>query len=1310
MTDAQPLKVWSELRQGARNVAGVRYQIAVTALLLVESRGGNLPFVSFVPEGLEDVDCETASGDKWFVQAKESAAGAGTFTASDLAEVILHASAAAPGDARIVAVTDARVGGQLRESGWFVSVAETPGVSLNPIRSALTASGISGMFADELIARTHLVVVPWSVGSQISHSIAKTYEIPVAAASLIFSALLDDLLLVAADQRFTQQANPGIWTLNKLDVLRARVLEVIDLDSLTIAERNGICEPADFSSGSAASGKEFLLGIDASPSHIGAGFDVSRHELAATVTEALSNSRYVLLVGPSGAGKSTQLWRSAANASPGARVVRVRRIETAEDALLLVRHVRVLLPTQHSPVVVVCDDLGRIPTGQWPGVCSKLLETPHVLLLAAARHEDFTADLLRHGGELVSVLLDDSTAMLIADQLASEGVPLRLEIPEAITEAGGHLMEFIALLTSGRRLRSVLSDQLETLARSGGDTPIIVARTICTAHTLGVSLTADSLQLLDPQASSLTAALRRLQDEHLVTSPDRQSWQGLHQLRSEYVSEILHETPPPVRSTTFRTVLSLLGPGPFGWASRRIVERFEANESDLVEAAIGVGYRSSSALALALLLEGLERTDNALTARQYIPVLERHRRSTVPMDSWSFLVLSQKIAGLDLGGTGSDLADRLTARVSRCANELPEQTTLLCESVITAVGTGALVEIACQSGIESGARLLDAAAPYLRLGGEHLEKIAQTFFRPFETPPLHEIGIRARLLKSAAFASDSPDLFAEHFGSVSERVDRIASVHPNIISTSVAPTGSIQVEVLAPTDHYAQISGVSWEVGRPFDSDYVHSQAVDVAFLVGEACPEVELVEVRTLNGDLTPFVLFDHEPGHKRLGRNARPDPYMVRRNVGLGTAISRQTAAASWTDLVRSRAILAAELCNLVTAAHRRLGPFDNRRRSEIWSEQIWTIQQSLADLPEPPEESHLSGSSSIPGRRQADLIASALAKLTTALTRLPSGVDDHSNFGIAAQLSDAATDIRKHLTSNESLLATGERSLLSELTGEATILRQLLVSLHYEPTEARNLKGTESGARLKALDIIERVGTNQRKSELEMLTSLFDADGIEFVDVAQERPFVSSILGHEWLLLVPADALDETVGGGPRQVEVLRRTVSPNVTIIAKIGNALTPIGFQLSTMSPNGLIATTPEAIKDIAKRANRAILIGRVLEATQSILGILVMTSNAIALAQNRTRASLPACDIASSLFDKAEAEIARIAIEAPESAGILRCLVEHVSRERDGTSDSVFGADVAKSVDGSGSAPTPALELMSTAVIRAIEFDLQNIP
>ena len=82
--------------------------------------------------------------------------------------------------------------------------------------------------------------------------------------------------------------------------------------------------------------------------------------------------------------------------------------------------------------------------------------------------------LLRHGGVLVELRLDDEEATAIGNHLARAGVAPRLEIPEAVRLADGQLMEFISLLTTGQRLRSVLADQAEALLRAGDHTTVRV--------------------------------------------------------------------------------------------------------------------------------------------------------------------------------------------------------------------------------------------------------------------------------------------------------------------------------------------------------------------------------------------------------------------------------------------------------------------------------------------------------------------------------------------------------------------------------------------------------------------------------------------------------------------------------------------------------------------------------------------------------------------------------------------------------------------------------------------------------------------
>jgi hypothetical protein len=167
--------------------------------------------------------------------------------------------------------------------------------------------------------------------------------------------------------------------------------------------------------------RQFYLGVDGSPGHVTAHLDVLRPHEMRQIVEAAGEERYALVVGPSGSGKSVLLWRAARDAVLGARVVRVRRLETPEHADLLVRHVRLLEPTKISPVVVAADNLGRPRMAAWPTAVDALRELPAVVVIAACRAEDFHPALVRGGARIVEPRLDELSVPL--RNTCSEGVP-----------------------------------------------------------------------------------------------------------------------------------------------------------------------------------------------------------------------------------------------------------------------------------------------------------------------------------------------------------------------------------------------------------------------------------------------------------------------------------------------------------------------------------------------------------------------------------------------------------------------------------------------------------------------------------------------------------------------------------------------------------------------------------------------------------------------------------------------------------------------------------------------------------------------
>jgi hypothetical protein len=100
---------FAELRQGARNVAGVTYQAIVAALAIC----GAEPFTDVTrvrPEGFEDCDCELVGGGRLLVQAKDRAPGT-TLELAAILEAVDHAAPIllADTEARFALVTDAEL-------------------------------------------------------------------------------------------------------------------------------------------------------------------------------------------------------------------------------------------------------------------------------------------------------------------------------------------------------------------------------------------------------------------------------------------------------------------------------------------------------------------------------------------------------------------------------------------------------------------------------------------------------------------------------------------------------------------------------------------------------------------------------------------------------------------------------------------------------------------------------------------------------------------------------------------------------------------------------------------------------------------------------------------------------------------------------------------------------------------------------------------------------------------------------------------------------------------------------------------------
>ena len=335
---------------------------------------------------------------------------------------------------------------------------------------------------------------------------------------------------------------------------------------------------------------------------------------------------------------------------------------------------------------------------------------------------------------------------------------------------------------------------------------------------LGVGIAAEAVAdgaELDKQRAA--RALRQLQDEHIVTSEDRATWRGLHQRRSDVLTDLVHETPPPTLHGTMTRAVRVVAPAALGWCLRRLVELYPQLppvDLDVVQAAV---MGCASAAEMAALLEGLERADHSLTAREYLPVLERHRRPRVPLLDMAMLVLGEKLAGVRFGEEGGDsLVDKLGQHLHRCSDELPNRLTTYCEAAADSIPEGRLSELLSAAVLEDAVRLLESAAPYVRVSSGSLRRIAAAFPWPAGVvhPPTRRL--HARLIAACWLAGRGDD-FEVAFGALPERLHRAAGADPDIVSATLSDPHGLEatLELLANPEDERHAPSFEWDFEKP---------------------------------------------------------------------------------------------------------------------------------------------------------------------------------------------------------------------------------------------------------------------------------------------------------------------------------------------------------------------------------------------------------------------------------------------------------------------------------------------------------------
>lgn len=1074
-TDQKPEtldELFASLRSGAANVAGVSYQTCLAADLLAAGHAraeAALPIVAIRPEGFEDIDCLLDDGSWIFVQSKQRKIGGKAIAQAELVEILTHAAKvfnSAQSDATqyrgVAVVTDGKFGSSLPSTGWdsnLLSELSKAGDSLpkkkrllNALGAALTSNGVVGISAEDLIARTHLVTTAPDLSLSTETHLSISLGLHLSVSALLRAQLVHDLTMMSAQQRGETVEKAKIQWARDLDNMASRLLEQIDVSGLDEAVVAGICEPADFMSESGDSRRSFLEGISVVPNHIVSNLDVLRPEETTQILKELTQSKNVVIAGPSGSGKSALLWRTAHTVSMGPRIVRVQRLPEVNDAQVLIRHVRRLLPSKERPILVCADNLGQSQMAAWPAARDSLLELAGVSMLGACRQEDMSPEVTR-GAVVVDPVLRAESAAQIYKTLVEAGLPTRMEPEEAISRADGLLMEFIALATTGRRLREVLRDQVLSVAAHGPAPALRILRLVCAAHTLGHSVPADSLpSLLDVNENESGVALRLLQHEHLATTTDGIGWRALHDLRAEIILDVLHETPPPTLASTYASVLSTIPaaeqPAVVRRAAGRICrivagretgaprERLSAMQRALGPLANFIGNQLKESIGrqhrigehsdrIRAFLETAERLDALAYVHASLPVVAQHKSRDSLLSTAFLLAFS--------ASTSKIFRDSDSFRnIQKLGALLPAWQPTAIDAVRQEINSDALADILIRSSSESALKLCESAEGLLALNAEQARTIYAHHVACLPDP-LGSVGTtadaeyRARFVASLALLAslDGPQCQAT-FGETARRAADVVAADPYGVSVEVSyepiallgeSTSALARTKTYDTETFCRVRAVAFirlETDSMSESTYtanpgsdptsINSQVMLMCRRLFDACPEADVVEAELWHAHARPYAIGDFSEGIKRVRAGVVPRYSSTRRNKAVQAAVVESQSAENWTLRCRQQAMVSSEIQLLLESLPLlfRRNP-SNRARRE-WFDRVQQVAFKVADLPGLPLDmggptAHLitqvSGADAVDEAirnwQSTDYAKKALDLVSSCLSQVASGIDD-------------------------------------------------------------------------------------------------------------------------------------------------------------------------------------------------------------------------------------------------------------------------------------------------------------------------------
>lgn len=682
------------------------------------------------------------------------------------------------------------------------------------------------------------------------------------------------------------------------------------------------------------------------------------------------------------------------------------------------------------------------------------------------------------------------------------------------------------------------------------------------------------------------------------------------------------------------------------------------------------------------------------------------------------LVCGDKFAGIRFGADGDSLLDRMGQNIHRCAKELPDRFTDYSDAAGSALRDGSLMELVISGTLADAVRPLEAAAMYAPLAADELKRVAATHSLPGGV--VADVAARrlhGRLVAACYLASDGSEAFTDAFGTVGQRLNRASQSDPDVVSAVLAdgdfPEAALQL-LARPTASEATPQ-FPWDLRVRHDEsgDDTNRNAVQLATFIGECCPELRVVEVRTILANGTPLRIGDFEPGHKRLARNARPPRELVRVNVGVQAAIARQAAAFSWTELIRLRTRAATLLSSVAREAPRRLSDSDNPRRRLDWQTDLSEVGRLLGSMPRPPASSELDiggAAARWDEEREDDKLSAALRNTATMLEMLvPQPPGRLVPAGAGDRARECVRKLREALAETTALTTAWERVACEAMADNLDLLRNLLVSLAFDSDISRQVRGSPTELHAALGRVVDETAARQLAEERRDLETQFaEVPGALVLQVSDDDPFLTSIAWHQWLITVPPESWD---AAAQHAAQRRPRIADVPVSIVCELDGSFLPIAARLSTTFPAGVLPLDAEAIAGFASMLDREVVAGPALDLVGVVVRELTLASWEHARDALRPMGWADSGGKPQEHLARAGRDIAAISSRDGAVAEVLEELAARVREElRGGVSAAVLAAELAGPdvLESSNLNDSHALATVARAVLAALDLELER--